>query len=50
MSPIITSMPKSITLPSVSDPRYLIVPFDNDSFRTYNDASVYNSLSNILQL
>jgi len=46
MSPIVTSMPKSITLPTVSDPRFLIVPFDNDSFRTYNDASVYNSLDN----
>ena len=46
MSPIVTSMPKSITLPTVSDPRFLLVPFDNDSFSTYNDASVYNSLYN----
>jgi Alpha galactosidase C-terminal beta sandwich domain len=46
MSPIVTSMPKSITLPTVSDPRFLMVPFDNDSFSTYNDASVYNSLDN----
>ena len=47
MAPIVTSMPKSINLPTISDPRFLIVPFDNDSFRTYNDASVYNSLYNV---
>jgi len=46
MAPIITTMPGSIKLPTVSDPRFLMVPFDNDSFRTYNDASVYNSLYN----
>ena len=44
MAPIITTMPGSIKLPTVSDPRFLLVPFDNDSFSTYNDASVYNSL------
>lgn len=45
MAPIITTMPGSIKLPNTpSDPRFLIVPFDNDSFRTYNDASTYNSL------
>ena len=46
MAPIITTTPGSIKLPTVSDPRFLLVPFDNDSFRTYNDASVYNSLQN----
>jgi Alpha galactosidase C-terminal beta sandwich domain len=46
MAPIVTTMPGSIKLPTVSDPRFLLVPFDNDSFSTYNDASVYNSLDN----
>jgi hypothetical protein len=45
MAPIITTQPGSIKLPNTpTDPRFLLVPFDNDSFRTYNDASTYNSL------
>jgi hypothetical protein len=46
MAPIVTTQPGSIKLPNTpTDPRFLIVPFDNDSFRTYNDASTYNSLT-----
>jgi hypothetical protein len=45
MSPIVTTQPGSIKLPNTpSDPRFLLVPFDNDSFNTYNDASTYNGL------
>lgn len=46
MAPIMTTQPGSIKLPNQpDDPRFLMVPFDNDSFRTYNDASTYNSLT-----
>jgi len=47
MAPIVTTQAGSIKLPNQpDDPRFLMVPFDNDSFRTYNDASTYNSLLN----
>ncbi|WP_263367556.1 hypothetical protein [Edaphobacter bradus] len=47
MAPIVTTMPGSIKLPNTpSDPRFLEVPFDNDSFRTYNDYGSYNGLYN----
>ncbi len=39
MAPVVTSMPGSIDLGSYGDTRFLMVPFDNDSFRTYNAAS-----------
>jgi hypothetical protein len=39
MAPIVTSKPGSIDLGSYGDTRFLMVPFDNDSFRTYNAAS-----------
>jgi hypothetical protein len=39
MAPIVTSQPGSIDLGSYGDTRFLMVPFDNDSFRTYNAAS-----------
>jgi hypothetical protein len=45
MAPIVTTQPGSITLPTAnSDPRFLRVPFDNDSFRTYNASPSYNGL------
>lgn len=39
MAPIVTSAPGSIDIGSYTDTRFLMVPFDNDSFRTYNAAS-----------
>jgi hypothetical protein len=45
MAPMITSSPGSVDLGSYGNTIWLQVPFDNDSFRTYNAASS-NGLSN----
>ncbi len=43
MAPIVTTTPGAVDLGSYADTRFLMVPFDNDSFRTY-DAASSNSL------